>query len=186
MSPNLQSPIFLAVLSAGSLDEFRMDIDLKHLTYCVQKGNNIPCKYTARKVHPAQGAGDLTFSAGTGKTMPFNGNQSKSGTRDFFAGHPVFSLDEARAALSPPGGRRGTVERLKHHLEKGRLKLLAREIYAVVPPDVEPARFLPDPFLTAVAVRADALFSHHSALELLGAAHSVWNQVTLYTGKRRR
>jgi len=118
--------------------------------------------------------------------MPFNGNQSKSGTRDFFAGHPVFSLDEAKAALSPPGGRRGTVERLKHHLEKGRLKLLAREIYAVVPPDVEPAQFLPDPFLTAVAVRADALFSHHSALELLGAAHSVWNQVTLYTGKRRR
>jgi len=118
--------------------------------------------------------------------MPFNANQSKTGTRDFFASHPVFSLDEATAALSPPGGRRGMVERLKHHLEKGRLKLVTREIYAVVPPDVELAQFHPDPFLTAVAVRADAVFSHHSALELLGAAHSVWNQVTLYTGKRRR
>jgi len=66
------------------------------------------------------------------------------------------------------------------------LKLVARGIYAVVPPEVNLARFLPDPFLTAVAVRADAVFSHHSALELLGAAHSVWNQVTLYTEKRRR
>jgi predicted transcriptional regulator of viral defense system len=128
----------------------------------------------------------LTFRAGTGKTMPFKVNQSKTGTRDFFAGHPVFSLGEATAALSPPGGRRGTVERLKHHLEKGRLKLVAREIYAVVPPHIEPAQFHPDPLLTAVAVRADAVFSHHSALELLGAAHSVWNQVTLYTGRRRR
>jgi predicted transcriptional regulator of viral defense system len=118
--------------------------------------------------------------------MPFKANQGKTGTRDFFAGHPVFSLSEATIALSPPGGRRGTVERLKHHLEKGRLKLVAREIYAVVPPHVEPDQFHPDPFLTAVAVREDAVFSHHSALELLGAAHSVWNQVTLYTGKRRR
>ena len=64
--------------------------------------------------------------------MPFKGNHSKTGTRDFFAGHPVFSLGEATTALSPPGGRRGTVERLKHHLEKGRLKLVAREIYAGV------------------------------------------------------
>ena len=84
------------------------------------------------------------------------------------------------------GSRTNEVERLKHHLEKGRLKLVAREIYAVVPPDVGPAQFHPDPFLTAVAARADAVFSHHSALELLGAAHSIWTQVTLYTGRRRR
>ena len=128
----------------------------------------------------------MTLSAGKGEAMPFKANQSKAGTRDFFAGNPVFSLSEATAALSPPGGRRGTVERLKHHLEKGRLKLVAREIYAVVPPNVEPAQFHPDPFLTAVAVRADSVFAHHSALELLGAAHSAWNQVTLYTEKRRR
>ena len=118
--------------------------------------------------------------------MPYNGNQSKAGTLAFFAAHPVFSLEEATAALAPRGGRRGMVERLKHHLEKGRLKLVARGIYAVVPPDVKPAQFHPDPFLTAVAVRADSVFSHHSALELLGVAHSVWNQVTLYTEKRRR
>ena len=46
--------------------------------------------------------------------------------------------------------------------------------------------FRPDPFLVAAAIRPDGVFSHHSALELLGVAHSVWNQCTLYTVKRRR
>lgn len=107
-------------------------------------------------------------------------------TADFLAAHPVFSLDEATQALAPPGGRLGTVERLKHHLETGRLKLATRGVYAVVPPGVPPQQFRPDPILVAAAARPDAVFSHHSALELLGAAHSVWHQCTLYTEQRRR
>jgi len=107
-------------------------------------------------------------------------------TPEFFATHPVFSLNEAVEALNPPGGRSGTVERLKYYLKKGQLKLLSRGIYAVVPPGVKPQQFQPDPFLTAAAVRPDAVFSHHSALELLGAAHSIWNKFTLYTEKRRK
>jgi predicted transcriptional regulator of viral defense system len=121
-----------------------------------------------------------------GKEVPANRTESKTTTPTFFATHPVFSLGQATSALNPPGGRKAMVERLKHHLEKGRLMTVTRGIYAVVPAGASPAEFHPDPFLTAVAVRADAVFSHHSALELLGAAHSVWNQVTLYTEKRRR
>ncbi|MBM3308533.1 MAG: hypothetical protein FJY74_09430 [Candidatus Eisenbacteria bacterium] len=107
-------------------------------------------------------------------------------TADFFAMHPVFSLDEATRALAPSGGRLGTVERLKHHLETGRLKLVTRGVYAVVPPGSRPDRFPLDPFLVGVAARHDGVFSHHSALDLLGAAQSVWNQHTLYTERRRR
>jgi len=107
-------------------------------------------------------------------------------TADFFATHPVFSLDEAEGKLAPPGGRTGTVERLKHHLESGRLKVATRGVYAVVPPGVSAEGFRPDPFLVAAAARSDAVFSHHSALKLLGAAHSVRHQCTVYTGKRRR
>lgn len=106
-------------------------------------------------------------------------------TTEFFATCSVFSLDEAAQALDPPRGRKGTVERLKYYLEKGRLKLMARGIYAVVPPGVQPQQFQPDPILTAATVRPDAVFSHHSALELLGAAHSMWNKITLYTERRR-
>jgi predicted transcriptional regulator of viral defense system len=105
---------------------------------------------------------------------------------DFFATHPVFSLDEATAALMPEGRRASVVDRLKYHLKTGRLKRVTREIYAVVPPTVSSDLFRPDPFLVANTMHPDGVFSHHSALELLGAAHSVWNQCTLYVARRRR
>ena len=107
-------------------------------------------------------------------------------TLDFFASHPVFSLDEAVEALAPTGGRAGTVDRLKYHLKAGRLKLAAREVYAVLPPAAPVGRFQPDPILVAAAVQPEGVFSHHSALELLGVAHSMWWQCTLYVAQRRR
>jgi predicted transcriptional regulator of viral defense system len=106
-------------------------------------------------------------------------------TAEFLATHPVFSLPEATEALAPAGGTRGAVERLKYHVKNGRLRRVARGVYAVVPRDVEAARFSPDAFLVADAIRPEGVFCHHSALQLLGAAHSVWNQVTLYTHSRR-
>ena len=107
-------------------------------------------------------------------------------TIDFFALHPVFSLDEASSALGLPGGRAATVERLKYHVETGRLKLAIRGVYAVVPPGTWAAEFRPDPFLVAAAFRPDGIFSHHSALELQGVAHSMWNECTLYAEGRRK
>ncbi len=107
-------------------------------------------------------------------------------TSEFLALHTVFSLDEATRALAPAGGKAGTVGRLKHYLATGRLKLVAREIYSVVPPGVQAQQFQPDPFLVGASSRPEGVFSHHSALELLGVAHSVWNQYTLYVSSRRR
>lgn len=106
-------------------------------------------------------------------------------TAQFLATHPVFSLREAVEALAPLGGKKGAGERLKYHVKAGRLKRVAREIYAVVPPGADSARFQADAFLVASTIRPEAIFSHHSALELLGAAHSTWNQVTVYAGLRR-
>ena len=107
-------------------------------------------------------------------------------TLDFFASHPVFSLAEATEALSPKGDRSGTLNRLKYHLKAGRLKPVCRGVYAVVSPAASIDRFLPDPIFVAAAVQPDGVFSHHSALELLGVAHSMWQQCTLYVPKRRR
>jgi predicted transcriptional regulator of viral defense system len=107
-------------------------------------------------------------------------------TLDFFSSHPVFSLAEATEALSQDGGRSGTLNRLKYHLKAGRLKPVCRGVYAVVPPAVSAERFQPDPVLVAAAFQPEGVFSHHSALELLGVAHSMWQQCTLYVPKRRR
>jgi predicted transcriptional regulator of viral defense system len=128
----------------------------------------------------------LTFRNKIGENDPHNYTECQMKTSEFFAANPVFSLDEAAMALAPNGGRPGTVERLKYHLRVGTLKLAARGVYAVVPPGVAADRFQPDPLLVASAVRPDGVFSHHSALELLGVAHSLWRQCTIYVKKRRR
>lgn len=105
-------------------------------------------------------------------------------TTTFLQTHRVFNLDEAVRALSPAGGRKATLERLKYAAGRGRLKKLARGVYASVPPGVAPAKFQPDRFLAATALRPDTIFSHHSALELLGAAHSEWQRCTAYSTGR--
>jgi hypothetical protein len=102
-----------------------------------------------------------------GENFPHNDAECSLKTTDFFNTHPVFSLNEAARILAPAGGRSGAVERLKYHLKAGRLKLVTRGVYAVVPPGVPTEGFQPDPFIAAVAVRPDGIFSHHSALELL-------------------
>lgn len=106
-------------------------------------------------------------------------------TREFLAANPVFSLDEATTWLDTPRGRTGTVERLKYYLRTDRLKFVTREVYAVVPPGLAGANFQPDPFLVAISVRKDSIFSYHSALELLGVGHSLWSQCTVHCVLRR-
>ncbi len=106
-------------------------------------------------------------------------------TADFFADHPVFSLAEAAAAFPSQRGTRAVVERLRRYVDSGRLLLLERGLYAVVSPGRSAATHQPDLFLAARAARPDAVFCYHSALELLGAAHSVWNQGTVFTERRR-
>lgn len=115
-----------------------------------------------------------------------NGSQRKTTSAAFFAHHPVFSLEEADRALSPPGGRAATRERLKYHLETGRIQLVAKGLYAVVPAGAEPGSVRPDPFLVAAAARPDAVFCLHSALELHGVAQSAWSDCTAYSERRRR
>lgn len=115
-----------------------------------------------------------------------NGANRKVSSAEFFARNPVFSLEEATLELAPPGGRTGTVERLQYHIGNRRLRLIAPGLYAVVPAGGSPESFRPDPFLVAAAARPDAVFCFHSALELLGAAHSVWSDCTVYSNRRRR
>lgn len=79
-------------------------------------------------------------------------------TSTFLQTHRVFSLDEAVRALDPAGGRKATLERLKYAARRGKVKRLARGTYASIPAGVNPAKFQPDRFLAAVALRPDAVF----------------------------
>jgi predicted transcriptional regulator of viral defense system len=103
----------------------------------------------------------------------------------FLESAPVFSLDELAVARGGVDQRTAARNQLKRYLRSGRILAVAREIYARVPPGLDPERFVPDPFLVAFAACPQGVFAYHSALELLGVAHSVWSEHTLH-GRQRR
>lgn len=104
-------------------------------------------------------------------------------TEAFLAGHPVFSLEEM--ATSIHASRSTALERVKHHLARGRLQRVAKEVYAAVPAGSSPGEFIPDRYLVASVARPEGIVSHHAALELLGVAHSEWSECTVLCQARR-
>lgn len=106
----------------------------------------------------------------------------------FFARHPVFRFDEFRAAHLAKGDRspQTTASVLKQHVATGRLIHVRRGLYARVPEGADPASFRVDPYLLASRVSASAVVAYHSALELLGKAHSASSRITYLTHLRAR
>ncbi|MBX3023786.1 hypothetical protein KF840_02640 [bacterium] len=84
-----------------------------------------------------------------------------------------------------PGNRKGALDRLQYFARRGLVKKVAHGVYAAVPPGVASAGFTADRYLVAASLRDDAVFAYHAALELLGAAHSDWNECTVLTRRRR-
>lgn len=105
-------------------------------------------------------------------------------SRAFLGTHPVFTLAEAVAGLTP-GNRKGALDRLQYFAKRGLVKQVAHGVYAAVPTGMDASAFSADRYLVAASLRADAVFSHHAALELLGAAHSDWNECSVLTHRRR-
>lgn len=103
----------------------------------------------------------------------------------FLRQHPVFTLNDLAGSLRLRSGRRTALERVRYLAARGRLKVLGRGVYAAVPPDVDARDYAPDAFLVARAMRPDVVFSHHAALQLHGAAHSLSTEVAGWTRGRR-
>ncbi len=130
----------------------------------------------------------LTFRPQTGHDIPAvetNRQVRVLTTKDFLAQHPVFTLGQLAGAMGRGKDTAAALDRVKHHLRKGRLKRVAKELYAAVPRGMSPERFVPDRYLVAAAARADGILSHHAALELLGVAHSEAYLCTVLCSARR-
>ncbi len=109
-----------------------------------------------------------------------------SDAETFFRTHPVFTLSRFREVVGRKATPATTQTLVKYHLSRSRLKLVEKGVYAVLPPGVEPKRFVPDRFLVASALRDDAVLAYHSALELLGCAHSTYRDTFYLTARRRK
>jgi predicted transcriptional regulator of viral defense system len=113
-------------------------------------------------------------------------SKSNTSAARLFQDHPVLTLDVWERQLGGPNSRACAVEQAKYYAEVGRLRRLTRGLYAVTPLGTEPRKFVPDPYLVAAALRPDAILSHHTALDLLGHAHSVFHQYPYFTARLRR
>lgn len=92
----------------------------------------------------------------------------------FFHVHPVFAGDELAKHLSSLGefGKRAQESLLSYHLKTGRIVRVRRSLYAVIPAGADATTYPVDPFLVAAKLTADAVLSHHTALEFHGRAYS--------------
>jgi predicted transcriptional regulator of viral defense system len=105
--------------------------------------------------------------------------------RDFFAGHPVFNTAEL-VANQGDQSRWTRKSLLAHHRKQGRILLVRRGLYAVVPPGSDPESFPVDPYLVAAKSADDAVLAYHTALEVHGKAHCVFERYFFQSNKPLR
>lgn len=106
----------------------------------------------------------------------------------FFSHHSVFRFDEFQAAYQAAGDRspQTTSTVLKQYVAAGRLVNVRRGLYARVPEGETANRFQVDPYLIASRLSKDAVIAYHSALQLLGKAHSVSSRITYLSAQRAK
>lgn len=98
----------------------------------------------------------------------------------YFRLHPVFTREEFTEYLLSQGDVRDRTEEalLSYYKKVGRLVIIRRGLYAIVPPGANPYSFPIDPFLIAAKLRSDAVLSYHTALHFHGRAHSILDHFT--------
>ena len=106
----------------------------------------------------------------------------------FFAAHPVFSRAELTAHLWTRRSRtpKAVDALLRYHVRAGHLLKLRRGLRTVVPAGADPGASPVDPCLLASRLAGDAVLGYHTALELHGKAHSVFQEFHFLTGTAPR
>jgi predicted transcriptional regulator of viral defense system len=98
----------------------------------------------------------------------------------FLDTHSVFTLEELDSFHSTY--RTGNVNTRKaslaYYKKRGKVLSIRRGLYATVPKGFETHSFQVDPYLLASKLAGDAVLSHHTAIEVLGKAHSMTRKVT--------
>jgi len=100
-----------------------------------------------------------------------------------FYNNKVFTLDEARSVL---GNYRTTIATARGLSSKGYCQRIKGGLYAVVPYEQTPdaGHYLPDKYIIAAKMVKRYFLSHHTALELYGAADKDHNTVYVTSVQR--
>lgn len=98
----------------------------------------------------------------------------------FFHKHPIFTGNELGEYLKTRGsvGPRTQESMLAHKRKAGRVVMVRRGLYAVVPRGADPESYPIDPFLLAARLTRDAVLAYHTALDFSGRAYAVKERFT--------
>ncbi|NLN02739.1 MAG: transcriptional regulator, partial [Lentisphaerae bacterium] len=98
--------------------------------------------------------------------------------QDIFLKQPVFTLADLRHSLDREHScnKRSREALVSYHLRHGHLIRIRRGLFAVVPPGADPESYPVDPYLVAAKSADDAVLAYHTALEVHGKAHSVFER----------
>lgn len=106
----------------------------------------------------------------------------------FFSQHPVFTVGELDRFLSERGhtapNPRTRTSLLWYHQRHGRIVLVRRGLYAVVPLGASPETSPVDPYLVASRASEDAILAYRTALELRGKSYSTSHRFFCLTARR--
>ncbi len=104
----------------------------------------------------------------------------------FFFEHPVFRFEEFKNWKHTQGTETPSAihSALRYYLKSGRIKLLRRELYGVIPPNESLDTITYDPYLIAAKATNDSILSHHTSLEIHGVAYSSFEQFTFISSKK--
>ncbi|MDR1964582.1 MAG: hypothetical protein LBQ50_12445 [Planctomycetaceae bacterium] len=97
---------------------------------------------------------------------------------DFLAANEVFTVEDAdRFLVANKSGNTNTRSALlTYYRQRGKITLIRRGLYAVVPHGIQPETFFPDPFIVAAKMCSDAVLAYHTALEFHGRAYSLYKK----------
>lgn len=105
---------------------------------------------------------------------------------EFFARHPVFTLEEFRREV----GNTITTSTLHTHLKRyrktGRINSIKQGLYYVARAGQQTDTAPVDPYLVASKAEVDAILGFHTAFELLGAGHSQFSRIYYLTQTPKR
>ncbi len=106
----------------------------------------------------------------------------------FFYEHPVFRHEEFANWKSAKGEiKPGSVNNaLGYYVKTGKIILIRRGLYAVVPANQTSENTTVDPYLIASKATEDAVLGYHTVLELLGVAYSAFGQFTYITEQKSK
>lgn len=106
--------------------------------------------------------------------------------QDILFRNPVVTAADLRAHLgvAHSRNRRTQEKRIAYHVRKRHLLRVRRGLYLAVPPGSSPETLAADPYLLAAKMADDAVLAYHTALEVHGKAHSVFERFYFLTNRR--